>query len=213
MKKKYSFLSSKIRIALLLLVILLTFCGSPTGPEIAGCEVYYFSASNFAAGEDSTGTIIIVFENASNEDERIETEIPDEDTTLYEGNGYKLEIKSTGEIYYTWPTNGGSKTYAVNPGGIVVEHEKSSSEDTYKIRFIDQNTGEISRTANIEEGEGTWWAIFGEPINEAILVRLATDFLGNVTYRFEFDNEAGAGEISFETNPNGYITGTIYTKT
>ncbi|MBN1695623.1 hypothetical protein JW879_09565 [candidate division WOR-3 bacterium] len=213
MKKKYSFLSSKSQIALLLLVILLTFCGGSTGPEIPGCEIYYFSSDNFAAGEDSTGMIVIVFENASNEDEQIETGIPDEDTTLYEENGYKLEIKSTGEVYYTRPTNGGSKTYAVNPSGIVAEHEKSGSEDTYKIRFIDQSTGEISRTANIEEGEGTWWAIFGDPINEAILVQLATDSWGNVTYQFEFDNEAGAGEISFETDPNGYITGTTYTKT
>lgn len=208
MKKKYSFLSGKLWIALLMLVVLLTFCSSPTSPEITGCEIYYFSTSNFGAGEDSTGMVIIVFENASNEDERIEMEIPDEDTTLYEENGYKLEIKSSGEVYYTWPISGGSKTYAVNPEGIVVEHEKSGLEDTYKIRFIDQNTGEISYTANIEEGEGTWWAIFGDPINEAILIQLESDFSGNVTYRFEFDNEVGAGEISFETDPNGYLTRT-----
>jgi hypothetical protein len=210
MKKKYSFLNSRFWIVLPMLVVLLTFCSSPTGPGITGCEIYYFSTSNFGAGEDSTGTIIIVFENASNEDGRIETEIPDEDTTLYEENGYKLEIKSSGEVYYTWPISGGSKTYAVNPEGIVVEHKKSGSEGTYKIRFIDQNTGEISYTADIEEGEGSWWAMFGDPINEAILVQLATDFSGNVTYRFEFDNEVGAGEISFETDPNGYLTRTEF---
>jgi hypothetical protein len=208
MKKKYSFLSGNLWIAPLLLIILLTFCSGSTGPEIPGCEIYYLRASNFSAGEDSTGTIIVIFKNASNQDEQIETEIPDEDTTLYGENGYKLEIKTTGEIYYTWPISGGSKTYAVNPAGIVVEHEKSGSENTYKVRFIDQNTGEISYTANIEEGGGNWWATFGEPINEVVPVIRSTDFEGNVTYQFEFDNAAGAGEISFHTDPDGYITNT-----
>lgn len=208
MNKEYSFLIGKLWIVPLILVILLTFCSGSTAPEITGCEIYYFSTSNFGAGEDSTGVIIIVFENASNEDDRIEMGLPDEDTTLYEENGYRLEIKSTGEIYYTWPTSGGSKTYAVNPAGIVVEHEKSGSGDTYKIRFIDQNTGGISYTANIEEGGGNWWAIFEDPINEVVPVPRSTDFSGNVTYEFEFDNEAGAGEISFVTDSNGYIART-----
>jgi hypothetical protein len=195
-----------------LLVILLTFCSDSTGPEIPDYAIYYFNASNFDAGEDSTGTIIVIFKNASNEDEQIETEIPDEDTTLYEQNGYKLEIKSSGEVYYTWPTTSGSKTYAVNPVGIVVEHEKSGSENTYKVRFIDQNTGEISYTANIEENEGNWWAIFEDPINEQVPALRSTDFFENVTYQFEFDNIAGTGEIAFETDPNGYITRTRYSK-
>jgi len=210
MKKKYSFLSGKLWIAPLLLVILLTFCSDSTGPEIPDYAIYYFNASNFDVGEDSTGTIIIIFKNASNEDERIETEIPDEDTTLYEQDGYKLEVKSTGEVYYTWPTTGGSKTYAVNPGGIVVEHEKSGSENTYKVRFIDQNTGEISYTANIEESEGNWWAIFEDPINEVVPAIRSTDLFGNVMFVFEFDNIAGTGEIAFETDPNGYITKTEF---
>jgi hypothetical protein len=212
MKKKYSFLRGKLWIIPLLLVISLTFCSDSTGPEIPDYAIYYFNASNFDAGEDSTGTIIVIFKNASNEDERIETEIPDEDTTLYKQDGYKLEVKSTGEVYYTWPTTGGSKTYAVNPSGIVVEHEKSGSENTYKVRFIDQSTGEISYTANIVESEGNWWAIFEDPINEVVPALRSTDFFENVTYQFEFDNAAGTGGILFRTNTSGYIFSTTYTK-
>ena len=210
MKKKYSFLSGKLRIAPLLLGVLLIFCSDSTGPEIPDYGIYYFNANNFDAGEDSTGTIIVVFKNASNEDERIETEIPDEDTTLYKQDGYKLEVKSTGEVYYTWPTTGGSKTYAVNPSGIVVEHEKSGSENTYKIRFVDQNTGEISYTANIGEGGGSWWATFEAPINELVPAIRATDLFGNVMFVFEFDNIVGNAYIAFNTDPSGYITKTEF---
>ena len=208
MRKKYDFLIGNSWAALLLLAVLLTFCGDSTGPDISDYEIYYFNASNLDVAADSTGLLTIIFRNASGEDEEIKIVMPEEDIILYDEGGYILEIGGT-EIYYTWPINGGTRTYAINVG-IVVEHEKFVLEDTYMVHFIDLTTGDIDCTADIVEiEEGELIAIFRDPLNDTVDVDL-TGTSTIIAYAFEFNNEIGIGEVEFRTRANGYIYATIY---
>ncbi len=209
MGKKYSFLMSKLWLAPLMLVILLTFCGDSTGPDISDYEIYYFNGSYLDVAEDSTGLLIIVFRNASGEDEEIKTIMPEEDVILYDESGYILKAGNS-DIFYTWPINGGTRTYAVDLDGIVLEHKKFVMEDTYMVHFIDLMNGNIDYTADIVEiEEEEFIAVFREPLNDTV----AVDLSGTSTimaYAFEFNNEIGHGEVEFRTRANGYIYATIY---
>ena len=205
MNKKRRFLMGKLWIAPLLLAILLTFCGDSTGPDISDYEIYYFNSSNFDVAADSTGLLIIIFRNASGEDDEIRTAMPSEDITLYDENGYTLTIWESGGIYYIYPVMGGSIAYAVSTEGIVAEHEKHVSENTYMVHFIDSTTGDIDYTAEIVETEGEeFLAIFRAPVNDTVEVDVISYFT-NTMYSFEFDNEAGAGAVEFRTDAEGYI--------
>lgn len=202
MEKKYAF---SIWIIPILLVILMTYCGSSTGPDISDFEIYYFNSDNLDAAADSTGLIIIIFRNASGENEEIEAEIPDEDTTLYDENGYMLELWETGGIYYIYPIMGGSRAYAVGLEGVVVEHEKYVDENTYMVHFIDTTTGNINYTADIVDNpEDGFLAIFRDPVNDTVEVEVNT-FFTNIRYGLEFDNEAGDGAVEFRTDVEGYV--------
>ncbi len=211
MRKKYGFLISKTWMGVLLLAILMIFCKGSTGPEISDYEIYYFNGSNLDAAEDSTGLLIIIFRDASGEDEEIKTVMPEEDVILYDESGYILEIGGS-EIYYTWPISGGTRTYAINLDGIVVEHKKVVMEDTYMVHFIDLTTGNIDYTADIVEiEEDEFIAVFQAPLNDTVDV----DFTSTSThmgYAFEFNNEIGHGEVEFRTRANGYIYTTIYSR-
>lgn len=206
MRKRYGFLIGKSWTVLLLLGFLLTFCSDSTGPEISDYEIYYFNGSNLDAAADSTGLLIIIFRNASGEDEEIKAEMPEEeDTILYDENGYTLTLRKTGGIHYIWPVMGGSKAYAVNTEGVVVEHEKYISENTYIVHFIDLTTGNIDYTADIiETADDVFSAIFRAPINDTVEVDVAPYFT-NIRYGFEFDNEVGDGSVEFRTDADGYI--------
>jgi len=210
MGKKYAFLIGKICIAPLLLVILLTFCSGSTGPDISDYEIYYFNGDNLDFAEDSTGLLIIVFRNASGEDEEIKTVTPNEDITIYDENGYTLELWETGGVHYIYPVTGGSRAYAVDMEGIVVEHEKYVNENTYMVHFIDLTTGDIDYTADIVEiEEDEFIAVFQDPLNDTV----AVDLTGTSTimaYSFEFNNEIGHGEVEFRTRATGYIYAVIY---
>lgn len=201
MRKKHTFL---IWIIAIFLIILTTYCGSSTGPDISDFEIYYFSSDNLDAAADSTGLIIIVFRNASGEDEEIRAEMPEaEDTTLYNESGYTLELWVTGGIYYLYPITGGSRAYAVSTKGIAVEHEKLVDENTYMAHFIDTTSGDTDYTADIVADTGdVYLAIFRDPINDTVEVDVNP---ANTRYLFEFDNEAGTGTVRFRTDPEGYV--------
>lgn len=203
MKKRSAFL---LWIAPILLVILMTYCASSTGPDISDFEIYYFSSDNLDAAADSTGLIIIVFRNASGDNEEIRAEMPEtEDTTLYDENGYTLELWETGGIYYIYPIAGGSRAYAVGLEGVVVEHEKYVSENTYMVHFIDTTTGDIEYTADIVADSGdVFFAIFRDPVNDTVEVDVNYYFVFT-RYGFEFDNEVGSGAVEFRTDAEGYV--------
>ncbi len=205
MRRKYAFLIGKLWIALLLLSLLLTFCSGSTGPDISDYEIYYFNGDNLDVAEDSAGFLIIIFRNASGEDEEIKTVMPNEDITMYDENGYALELRETGGIHYIYPVTGGTKAYAVNMEGVVVEHEKYVNENTYMVHFIDLTTGNINYTADIVETlEEEFLAIFRDPVNDTVEVDMDPYFT-NVRYGFEFNNEVGAGAVEFRTDANGYV--------
>jgi hypothetical protein len=207
MNKKYGFLIIKLWVVPLLLIILLSFCGgSTTGPNISDFEIYYFSSDNLDAAADSTDLLIIVFRKASGENEEIKTVMTEtEDVTLYNENGYTLELWATGGIYYIYPVMGGSKAYAVNTEGVVVEHDKFVSANTYMVHFIDSTTGSIDYTADIVENEDDGFlAIFRAPVNDTVDVDISVSY-NFIRYGFEFDNEAGTGAVEFRTDPEGYV--------
>ena len=204
MRNNCCFLAGKLCIALLLLVLLLTFCGGSTGPDISDYEIYYFNGDNLDFAEDSSGLLIIVFRKASGEYEEIKTVPPNENTTIYDENGYSLEIWETGGVLYIYPVTGGSKAYAVGTEGIAVEHEKYVTENTYMVHFIDTTTGDIDYTADIVADSAGVFAIFRDPINELIVVAVDNYFV-YTRYGFEFDNEAGNGAVEFRTDAEGYI--------
>jgi len=210
MGKKYVFLIGKLWIAFLLLALLLTFCSGSTGPDISDYEIYYFNGDNLDFAEDSSGLLIIVFRNASGEDEEIKTVTPNENITIYDENGYSLELWENGGVLYIYPVTGGTKAYAVGVKGVVVEHEKYVNENTYMVHFIDLTTGDIDYTADIVEiEEDEFIAVFQDPLNDTV----AVDLTGTSTvmaYAFEFNNEIGHGEVEFRTRANGYIYAVIY---
>ena len=212
MRNNCCFLAGKLCIALLLLVLLLTFCGGSTGPDISDYEIYYFNGDNLDFAEDSSGLLIIVFRKASGEYEEIKTVPPDENITLYDENGYSLELWENGGVRYIYPVTGGTKAYAVGMKGIAVEHEKYVTENTYMVHFIDLTTGDIDYTADIVEiEEDEFIAVFRDPLSDTV----AVDFNGTSSvmgYAFEFNNEAGHGEVEFRARSNGYIYVIIYTE-
>ncbi len=212
MRKNCYFLVGKLWVALLLLSLLLTFCSGSTGPDISDYEIYYFNGDNLDVAEDSSGLLIIIFRKASGEDEEIKTVPPNENITLYDENGYSLELWESGGVHYIYPITGGSRAYAVGMKGIVVEHEKYVNENTYMVHFIDLTTGHIDYTADIVEiEEDEFIAVFQDPLNDTV----AVDLTGTSTimaYEFEFNNEIGHGEVEFRTRSNGYIYAVIYSE-
>ena len=205
MRKKCDFLIGKLWIATILLALLLTFCSSSTGPDIADYEIYYFNGDNLDVAEDSLGLLIVIFKKASGENEEIKTVPPNENITIYDENGYSLELWEDGGLHYMYPITGGSRAYAVGKEGIVVEHDKYVSENTYMVHFIDTTTGNIDYTADIiQSAEDDMMAIFREPVNDTVsfsLITHATNFI----YLFVFSNEAGNGAIEFRTDAEGYV--------
>jgi hypothetical protein len=205
MGKKNEFLNGKLILAFLLLALLLTFCSSSTGPDIADYEIYYFNGDNLDVAEDSSGFLIIIFKKASGEDEEIKTVIPNEDLTMYDENGYILELWETGGVHYIYPVTGGTKAYAVGMEGVVVEHDKYVSENTYMVHFVDTTTGNIDYTADIiETTEEDFLAIFRDPVNDTVGVSV-NNYFTNIRYGFTFSNEAGNGAVEFRTDAEGYV--------
>ncbi len=205
MRKNCYFLVGKLWVALLLLSLLLTFCSGSTGPDISDYEIYYFNGDNLDVAEDSSGLLIIIFRKASGEDEEIKTVPPNENITLYDENGYSLELWESGGVHYIYPITGGSRAYAVGMKGIVVEHEKYVTENTYMVHFIDTTTGSIDYTADIVADSGdVFFAIFRDPVNDTVAVEV-NNYFTNIRYGFTFSNEAGNGAVEFRTDAEGYI--------
>jgi hypothetical protein len=170
---------------------------------------YYFASEQITVELLDEAKLGIMFKDAVGEDIYIEAGISGADQTLYDQSGVLLVVTAAGEVYYTWPAAAGTQTYAVNPEGMAVQHERIGADNTYPVLFLDQSTGGVEYTAHIVEEGGQWFARFEAPINEDVLVERTVDFFG-YSYQFDFDNAAGSGEVEFAVDLDGNITRTAY---
>jgi hypothetical protein len=141
-----------------------------------------------------------------------EEPVPGTDTPIYNQNGVTIVLKSTGEVFLTEPLPGGTRIQAVNPEGMVVQDNHILGEHTYYVHFVDQISGILEYTANIEQIGPDWYARFPAPINQDILMtEHPPDFDGNIMYEFSFNNAAGEGTVSYLIDgDNGNLLSTGY---
>jgi hypothetical protein len=169
---------------------------------------FYFASGQITVECLDESRIGIVYKDVSGRDVEIEADLTGSDRPLYDEGGVVLVVTAKGEVYYTWPAAGGTKTYAINPKGMAVQHEQSGGDNTYTVLFIDQSTGCVEYTAHIVKIDENWFARFEAPISEDVPVYITTDFYSDTTYQFDYDNLAGNGLLEFQTNPGGTITRT-----
>lgn len=195
-------------------IILLTIpaCKDPANPDIyPDVQAVLYSQSQLQVYLMIDGSLIVDYTPNGLPVYHGEVDNNGSDQTLYADAVVSLELKSTGELFFTDIAGSITYIFIINQDGIVVEDTQVSGTHSYQVHFINHGSGSTSYTADlIEAGSNTCTAVFSNS-GDQVSVMEGSDLYGNLTYVFSFSNASVTREVRIFADNNGDLTGSRYT--